>query len=73
VIVAPIFLSAREAKSDFTEIDLACEIQKFHKNCISFSSQSEIIDFLQKQVHDGDIIITMGAGDIYKLISNLKI
>ena len=73
VIVAPIFLSAREVKSDFTEIDLASEIQKFHKNCISFPSQRQIIDFLQKQVHDGDIIITMGAGDIYKLISKFKL
>ncbi len=71
VAIAPIFLSAREAKSNFSEKDLANEIQKHHQNCVSFTRQEEIVDFLRAQVHDGDIIITMGAGDIYQIIPKI--
>ncbi|TSC93037.1 MAG: UDP-N-acetylmuramate--L-alanine ligase [Candidatus Berkelbacteria bacterium Licking1014_7] len=73
VLVAPIFLSAREKTSDFTGEDLAREISKHHKDTIYLDNFSKIIDFLQKEVKDNDVVVIMGAGDIYKIISNLTI
>jgi len=38
-----------------------------HKNAIFLSSEFEIIEYIKKIVKPNDIVITMGAGDIWKI------
>ena len=37
------------------------------KECYYFPSFKEIEKFLQKNCVNGDLLITMGAGDVYKI------
>ena len=38
-----------------------------HKNALFLSSEFEIIEYIKKIVKPNDIVITMGAGDIWKI------
>ena len=40
---------------------------KVGKECYYFPSFNEIEKFLQKNCVNGDLLITMGAGDVYKI------
>ena len=68
VIVTDIYPSARE-KPDPTINSriLVNEIKKHHKNAIYIGKVEEVVDFLKKELRSGDIVFTMGAGDIYKI------
>ena len=46
---------------------LSEEIKKYNPNSHHFESFDEAETFLLRERNDGDLIITMGAGDIYKL------
>lgn len=68
--IAPIFSSARENVSDFTvnSQELNTELQSSKINNVTVcGSDSEMLKRLDKQINSKDIIVTMGAGDIYKL------
>lgn len=63
--ILPIFSSARESKMDF-KID-SKDIIKGKKNLFYVGSNEELIYQLENTVKEGDVIFTMGAGDVYKL------
>ena len=65
--VLPIFSSAREKSEEFniSEKDIAKASDK--GNVFSFSTFNEFKKELSKIIKKGDVIITMGAGDVYKL------
>lgn len=65
--VLPIFSSAREKAQEFniSEKDIAKASDK--GNILSFSTFNELIEELPKIIKKGDVIITMGAGNVYKL------
>ena len=68
--VAPIFPSARENSNNFSinSAVLRKEAQHYNlSNVIVCNTNKEIIEKLSNKLHQKDIIITMGAGDIYKL------
>lgn len=72
VIVTDIYPSARE-KFD-PEINsrlLVNEIQKHKPGAIYLPQMEKVVEYLQKEAEAGDIIITMGAGDIYRLHEKL--
>jgi UDP-N-acetylmuramate--alanine ligase len=60
--------AARE-KNDFGihAKDLSKAIKKFHRNIIYIKSFEQIKKFLKNNAKKGNMIITMGAGDIYKI------
>jgi len=68
VLLAPIFGSAREAAdaSVSSEI-LAAEAQKTHANLQALPSLTKVSKWLETNTHSGDIVLTLGAGDIYKV------
>lgn len=70
IFIAPIFPSAREKvqKSSITSKDLE-QIAKEKKitHLTGFNSKQELVEAFKGQVKQGDIIFTMGAGDIYKM------
>ncbi|MBI5400780.1 MAG: UDP-N-acetylmuramate--L-alanine ligase [Candidatus Yonathbacteria bacterium] len=73
VIVAPIY-AAREANDPEISAEiLAWEIAKHHSTARVGGDFSDIEKYLRDTVVAGDVIITMGAGDIYKVGENVVV
>lgn len=65
--IAPVFASARE-KAEGQAVDFANEAKKRGiTNIFSYSDKSELFARLKEILRLGDVVFTMGAGDIYKL------
>ncbi len=73
VLVAPIFPSARENPNDFDVNSHAIEeAQKpGSKKIKAYDSKEDLIKDLSSYISRGDVIFTMGAGDIYKLKNDI--
>ncbi|MDR2737147.1 MAG: UDP-N-acetylmuramate--L-alanine ligase [Gracilibacteraceae bacterium] len=72
VVLAEIFSSARETRiSDFSSLSLASLIEKKGTLTRYFSTLDEITQYLGQTVSDNDLVITLGAGDIYKVGQDL--
>ncbi len=71
VILAPIY-AAREAFDPSITSNMLAE--KIGGKAVSFSDFTGILNFLSANLEEGNVLITMGAGDVYKvgesLISN---
>ena len=70
VVLAEIFSSAREKKSPKNSIssaELAKQIQKWNKNTKYFPTLDEITNYLDQTLSEDDLVITLGAGDVYKV------
>ena len=68
--VLPIFASARENAKDFnvSSKDIVAKIKdSLNKDCLYIESSEQLINQLDKILKDGDVLFTMGAGDVYKL------
>jgi len=68
----PIFASAREISSNF-KISINDIIKSSpHKNLYGFHNIYELFHKLEDIIREGDIIFTMGAGNVYKLREEIK-
>ncbi len=68
--IAPVFASAREERSNFTITSKKLEQLAQKKNFTTITSYESIDELkakLRQVVKMGDVVFTMGAGDIYKL------
>ena len=67
VIITDIYASARE-RADVTVSGekLAQATARFHPQ-VEFVPQSGLVEYLSERVGEGDILLTLGAGDIYKV------
>ncbi|MGB8815976.1 MAG: UDP-N-acetylmuramate--L-alanine ligase [Minisyncoccia bacterium] len=71
IILAPIF-PAREAFDPTISSDiLAKEISKQNNMIVSLPNFSEIENYLKTCLKKDDVLITMGAGEAYKILDNL--
>lgn len=71
IVLADIY-AAREVNTiGITSLDLKKELEKIGKSCDYFPSFDEIEKFLLKKCMHGDLLITMGAGDVLKIGENL--
>ncbi len=69
-LILPIFGSAREtvAANSITSVDLqTLATKRGIGNVKGFSTKEEVIEKLKEIIKPGDVIFTMGAGDVYKL------
>lgn len=71
VVISDIYASEREKEGRITAQDLAAEIEKNQKAVRYFATQEKIKKYLLDFVKEPAVIITMGAGDIYKLGQDL--
>ncbi len=74
VIFTNIFSSQREKedKSISSEM-LASNTRKFNKNVVFLPMLSDVVEYLgQKDFGHDTVIVTMGAGDVYKISNSLK-
>lgn len=77
VIITDIYTSAREKRDPCVSAELLTrEIRKFNQNVIYKRGEKEVAGFLKLKAKKGDIIFTLGAGNIFnwhdKIIQNLK-
>lgn len=74
VVLTDIYPSSRE-KSDETisSIILAQSIKQYHGKVVVLSSIEDVVEYLDKNQFGQDkVIVTMGAGDIYKVILQMN-
>ena len=71
VILADIYAAREKNTIGITSKDLQAEVEKLGKECYYFHSFDEIENFLLKNCINGDLLITMGAGDVVKIGENL--
>lgn len=77
VILADIFAAREPDTGEVHSSILADKINACGKEAVYIKSFDEIVEYLKDRIMPGDIVITMGAGDIYKvgemLLENIKI
>jgi UDP-N-acetylmuramate--alanine ligase len=67
VILADIY-AAREKFTNLVSSDmLGDKIREFGQSCHNFHNFEEIVDYLKANLKDGDLLLTVGAGDVYKI------
>ena len=71
VVLADIYAARELDIYGVSSRDLQTEIQKLGTDCDYFPSFEEIEDFLRANVKDGDLVITMGAGNIVQVGEDL--
>lgn len=72
VALMDIYASLRETDTlGVTSELLAKETQKYHKNAFYTKGHKETIEFLLKNTKKGDIILTLGAGNIFYIHKDL--
>ncbi|MDP3726468.1 MAG: UDP-N-acetylmuramate--L-alanine ligase [bacterium] len=71
VIILPIYAAREDGYEGINSEILTQEIKKNNKNTYFFDNFEKIITYLKKYTKTGDLILTMGAGDIYKVGESL--
>lgn len=67
-IIADIYSASREKDNgDIHSRDLVNEVNVNSKNAVYMNNFEEIADLIVREAEPGDIVFTMGAGDIFKL------
>ncbi len=71
VVLTDIYAAREQNTIGISSEDLLKELQKTGTDCCYFPTFEEIEKFLQKKCMHGDLLITMGAGDVLKIGENL--
>lgn len=71
IIVTDIFAAREKNTYNVTSMEIVDELSSLNKGAMYISSYDEIIDYLKEKVLEGDIILTIGAGNITKLSDRL--
>lgn len=71
VVLAKIYPARETDNLGISSADLCNLIKAEGKECYYYESFEEIEDFLKKNCINGDLLITMGAGDVYKIGEDL--
>ena len=71
IILADIYAAREKDTLGISSVTLQKEIQNLGHECFYLSSFEEIENFVLKNCTKGDLLITMGAGDVVKIGENL--
>lgn len=71
VVLADIYAAREKNTIGITSMDLQREIEKLGTECHYFHTFDQIENFLLENCINGDLLITMGAGDVVKIGENL--
>jgi len=73
VIVIDIYGSAREEQGGVSSKELVDLINKYDHNKAQYiPTINETVKYLEGRTGDNDIVISMGAGDVWKIVAELK-
>ena len=67
IIITDIFAAREKPTGDISSQDLVNEIKKYNNNVIYLESFNEIEKYLIKNLTNGDLLITMGAGNVVEI------
>ncbi len=67
VILADIYAAREKNTIGISSRTLQAELEKLGAPCVYFPTFDEIENYLLKKCSGGDLLITMGAGDVYKI------
>lgn len=71
IIILPIYSSAREKPDpEISSPILVRKIKQNHTEAVFLEAREKVVEYLQEILLPGDVVITMGAGDVYKLHDN---
>lgn len=66
VAVSDIYPSARESEDkSINSAILVNAIKRYHPSAYYLPTKSDVLEFLSRNLREGDIVFTMGAGDIF--------
>lgn len=71
VLILDIYTSAREQEETITAQDLVTAINRASHNAVLTATKKKAIAEILAHEHEIDILITMGAGDVYKIADQL--
>ena len=71
VVLADIYAAREQNTIGISSLDLLRELKELGTDCCYFPSFDEIEKFLSKKYMHGDLLITMGAGNVLKIGENL--
>ena len=71
IIIAPIYAAREKDTGDMNNVLVANAIEKKNPHVLALASFDEIREELLKEAAADDLIITMGAGDIYKVAEQI--
>jgi len=70
IIITDIFdVAGREKKTIKKKINSKKLVKLIRKSNVIYLPQKEIIDYLKRNLNGGEVVLIMGAGDIYKILS----
>jgi len=72
VIVLDIYGSAREVQGGVHSNDLVELAKKYHRNIEYISTINEAIEHLRDKINKEDLVIAMGAGNVWEVAEGLK-
>jgi len=74
VVLTEIYASSREDPDPSITSQIVSEaLQKYHKNVVYLPTNRDVVEYIKQRRHrQNTIIVTMGAGDIYKIHSQLE-
>ncbi len=73
IVLAEIYAARETDTLGVSSKDIEADLKKMGKDVWYFPTFSEIEEFLQKKCINGDLLITMGAGDVVKIGESLLI
>lgn len=71
ILFADIFASARENSEEFTSKILAEKTEEYHNDVVYVGDLNETLDYLKDKLKPGMVLVTMGAGDVYRVRDKL--
>lgn len=72
LIITDIFdVAGREEKETKKKINSQKLVKAINQLSVIYLPKKEIVDYLKRNVKNGEVVIIMGAGDIYKIIGDL--
>lgn len=67
LVLADIYAAREKDTGEINSTLLGDSIRKKGVPCVNFHSFTEIVEYLKKSLQPGDLLITVGAGDIYRV------
>ncbi|AFS79384.1 UDP-N-acetylmuramate--L-alanine ligase MurC [Gottschalkia acidurici 9a] len=67
VIIANIYAAREKDNGEIHSKDLVKMLKEKNVDAYHFDTFDEIVEFISKNVSEGDLVLTMGAGDVYKI------
>ncbi|WP_125154242.1 UDP-N-acetylmuramate--L-alanine ligase [Clostridium rectalis] len=67
LILADIYAAREKDTGVVSSTSLGDKIRKYNIKCLNIHSFEDIVDYIEENMSSGDVLLTVGAGDVYKI------